>query len=344
MNKNIPFIPARYYLRLLDILAERGISLQDIWQISGLDLSAFLQLEDAKLSIQHIEKFIEFCLSYPQNYDLAFELGTVLKLSSHNIIGYGVMTSQTAEQAIQLVAQYFKLIIPSFRLTIKKQTPHLWLIFEPTIEMSRLTLHFHLEAITVAFYHNLVEILGAHTPLFHIYSSLAQPRHSLKYQKLHKAQLHFNHLSNPSIEFLLPLDILNTTLPMADEFSLRMVEQRCQEQLKQLSQSGEITAWVRMMLREAYQLPSLQDCARILNISTKTLQRYLKKQQADFHQLRMQVMLERATALLINSDKSITDIADELGYATSANFCRAFKQQMHLTPLSYRENNIPRKK
>ena len=336
MNKNIPLIPARYYLRLLDLLNQRNIPLSEIMQNSGLDANMFIQIEDAKLSIQQIEQFIEFCLKYPQNSDLAFELGSLLKLSSHSLVGYGVLTSQTAEQAIQLVAQYFKLIIPNFQLVVKKEQHILWLIFEPTMQMTHLTLNFHLEAITIAFYHNLIEILGAHLPHYHIYTSLHEPRHLEKYQKLHKAQFHFSTLNTPSIQFALPKEVLLTNLPMADEFSLKMVEQRCQELLKQLSNSGEIAAWLRMMLREAYQLPSLSDCAKILNISTKTLQRYLKKQNADFQHIRMQVLMERAKYMLEETDKTITDIADELGYATTTNFGRTFKQQTKMTPLAYR--------
>lgn len=339
MNRNIPLIPARYYLRLIDLLNHRDIPIYDILQLSGLDIEKFIQVEDAKLSIQQIEQFIELSLKYPQNSDLAFELGTLLKLSSHSLVGYGVMTSQTAEQAIHLVAQYFKLIIPNFRLMVKKDQQMLLLAFEPTMQMTRLTLNFHLEAITIALYHNLIEILGSNLPGYHVYLSLHEPRHLQKYQKLNKAHFHFNTLNTPSIQFLLPKEVLKTPLPMADEFSLKIVEQRCQELIKQIAHSGEVETWIEMMLREAYHVPTLNECARVLNISTKTLQRYLKKQNSDFHSIRMRVIMERAQHLLKESNKTVTDIADELGYSTSTNFSRTFKSQTHLTPLEYRQKS-----
>lgn len=338
-NKNLPVIPARYYLRMVDILQERQIPIFEAIQYAQLDVHQLNQLEDAKLSIEQVERLIEFCLKFPHNSDLAFELASVIKLSTHSLVGYVILTSQTAKQAIYLVAQYFKLIIPNFSLHIQEQQEHVVLNFEPVMSMNTLCLNFHLEAIAIAFYHNLLELLGVNLPNFHIYLSLEEPRHTAKYLKLNKAKFHFYCLPTAGIQIKIPISVLNLALPMADAFSLKIVEQRCQELLRQISTAGEIESWLRMMLRESYHVPTLQGCANLLNISSKTLQRHLKKHDADFHTIRMQVIIERAQHLLSNSNKTITDIADELGYSTSANFSRTFKKQVQLTPLEYRQRH-----
>ena len=110
--------------------------------------------------------------------------------------------------------------------------------------------------------------------------------------------------------------------------------------MKQLSDSDEMEAWIRMMLQEAYHIPTLAECSKLLNLSTKTVQRYLKKHGQDFHSMRMQIIIERAKTALTETDKSITEIADELGYSTSANFIRAFKTEMQMTPTQYREQTF----
>lgn len=56
--------------------------------------------------------------------------------------------------------------------------------------------------------------------------------------------------------------------------------------------------------------------------------------------MRMQIIIERAKTALTETDKNITEIADELGYSTSANFIRAFKTEMQMTPTQYREQTI----
>ena len=120
MDRNIPIFPARYYLKVIELLQQRGIAVAEILVESGLPIQKILQDEDAKLSISQIERFVELCLKYSQNADLAFELGSTLKLSSHSLVGYVAMTSETARQAIELIAQYFKLIIPNFQLKIRE--------------------------------------------------------------------------------------------------------------------------------------------------------------------------------------------------------------------------------
>uniref|UniRef100_UPI003260E266 helix-turn-helix domain-containing protein n=1 Tax=Clostridium sp. NkU-1 TaxID=1095009 RepID=UPI003260E266 len=49
--------------------------------------------------------------------------------------------------------------------------------------------------------------------------------------------------------------------------------------------------------------------------------------------------LQRAASMLLNTEKSINDIAYEIGYSSSSNFCAAFKKQYGITPLKYRESS-----
>jgi len=113
-KQQIPVIPARYYLHLIEILISTN-------QYDNSVLNQFKdQLSQTEfLSIQQIEQFIELGLSLPNTEDLAFQLGRNLKLSSHSLVGYALMTSPNLDHALKLIAQYFKLIMPSFKLSIQ---------------------------------------------------------------------------------------------------------------------------------------------------------------------------------------------------------------------------------
>lgn len=329
----IPVIPARYYLRLIDILINTN-------QYDITLLSTFkAELSKTELlSIQQIEQFIALGLSFPNTAHLAFELGKNLKLSSHSLVGYALMTSPNLEHALRLIAQYFRLIMPSFKLSIQfvpqQQKVELW--FEPILQMNQQCLAFHIEAIAVAFYYNVLELAGQQLQRYQLYMSLPEPAHLARYLQLTKANIHFNYTWLTGIRVVFEQQQLALPLPLADAHSLKVVEQRCQEQIQQIYHQGEIVQWVSMMLRQANQIPTLHECAKVLNISTKTLQRYLQAQGVAFHQLKQHICTERAIDLLENSNFSITQIAYELGYANPANFTRAFHKACACSPQAYR--------
>lgn len=51
------------------------MDLTELFQLLGTDLSSYVQQEDAKLSLAQIETLVSYLLKFPENRDLAFELG-----------------------------------------------------------------------------------------------------------------------------------------------------------------------------------------------------------------------------------------------------------------------------
>ncbi len=52
--------------------------------------------------------------------------------------------------------------------------------------------------------------------------------------------------------------------------------------------------------------------------------------------------IEKAKFLLTKSDKSISEIAKELGYSDNSNFTRFFRKFTGITPLKYRKRYLKR--
>ncbi|MBD5474576.1 MAG: AraC family transcriptional regulator [Lachnospiraceae bacterium] len=59
-----------------------------------------------------------------------------------------------------------------------------------------------------------------------------------------------------------------------------------------------------------------------------------------FTQILQQVRLERAQVLLQDTNLSVANIANQIGYETTEHFIRIFKKQMHMTPTEYRRKGI----
>lgn len=83
---------------------------------------------------------------------------------------------------------------------------------------------------------------------------------------------------------------------------------------------------------------SLDDVADIACLTKQSFCRYFKqKAQMNFSQYINNFRISKACELLLQSNLPITDIAYNCGYSSVAHFCKLFKEQTGLSPVSYRK-------
>ena len=81
----------------------------------------------------------------------------------------------------------------------------------------------------------------------------------------------------------------------------------------------------------------MNQAARLAGISLRSFQRRLADEGETFARLARQARIELAKDLLNNSDRSLTEIASELGYTEPQNFFRAFKRWTGQTAQQFRD-------
>ena len=84
-------------------------------------------------------------------------------------------------------------------------------------------------------------------------------------------------------------------------------------------------------------VPSLEQVAGNLCVSTRTLRRRLTAEGLSFQQVKQRAMHKVAIQLLTMSSASLSEIAYQLGYSESSAFVRAFRSWEGITPQKYRE-------
>ena len=87
-------------------------------------------------------------------------------------------------------------------------------------------------------------------------------------------------------------------------------------------------------------LPSFEEVAEALHSTTHTLRRRLKDEGHSFQEIKDSVRRETALDLLNNSELSVQDIAEQLGFSEAAAFIRAFKKWTGIAPAAYRESRL----
>jgi len=82
----------------------------------------------------------------------------------------------------------------------------------------------------------------------------------------------------------------------------------------------------------------IDQVARALNISPRTLQRRLAENSQSLAGLRDQVRLQLAAQALKSKRLSIEEISSQLGFSDRHSFTRTFKRWTGITPSAYRKN------
>ncbi len=92
-------------------------------------------------------------------------------------------------------------------------------------------------------------------------------------------------------------------------------------------------------MQENYSAVTLSSLAEFFNYSERQIQRIIKKSTGmSFSENIQKLKMKRAAQLLLNPDKTISEIAEELGYSDVGNFRHVFKKHFGSTPMEYRSS------
>jgi AraC-like DNA-binding protein len=330
--------PARYYAMFVDSLRRMDVDVDALLRSARIAQGA-LYATDGLLTLSQVDALIEGATDRTGRPDLGFGVGRLVKLSSHDILGYAIISSPTLDHGLRLAARHYRLITPSFAMSYSRDSGHAEIGLRPALSMKPETLRFHLEAVSVSLHEQMKALLGGRMPGYDAWIAGLAPGHRRRYLRLAPARWHFDGEAIPGARFRLPVTLVDRALPMADRSALQMAEARCELLLKRATQTG-LAEWVTMMLREADGgLPTMEDLARVLHLTTRTFDRRLRRDGARFLDLVKRVRTERACALLRDGRRSVTEVAYQLGYSDSSNFSRAFRRELSITPSEYRRRH-----
>ena len=337
-------VPIRYFAVLLEGLRKLGVDTHELLRMAGIDEAA-LDRRDGTLLPQEVESIVTSMRRLTGRTDLGFEFGRLIKMNSHDILGYGMLSCRNWDEVMRLVARHYHLMIETFTLRYRRQGAVGEAVYTPVTSMPLETLRFYYEVLAVA-HQNQMQLMFSPkpTPGYDIYLSMPEPPHVARYAALAPVRFHFEEHAVPGVRVVMGADLLDAPLPLADPRVVREIDERCSVMGKRPPAGDE--GWgeyVTMMLREARgELLTLDDLAKRVRVSARTIDRHLKKQNLRFRDLSNEVRLERACEMLTAPQTTVSQVAQTLGFTDAANFSRAFRRVMGISPGVYQQRLIER--
>lgn len=151
------------------------------------------------------------------------------------------------------------------------------------------------------------------------------------------AMMHYlDHVSEPVVGGQLPGYALKTV-------SVELLTEYQQKQVSALSAETALDTTMMLIRNEVMLYPnihvhSLRSLAKKHFINEKSLSRaFVKTFGVKISDFILDQVMQRAKYLLVNTEMTVADIADELGYSNDYNFSRTFKNMYDVYPAMFRK-------
>jgi AraC-like DNA-binding protein len=182
-------------------------------------------------------------------------------------------------------------------------------------------------------------LVGRRIPITLAEFGYPEPAHSAEYRTRFSTQLGFSR-PNTSITFdafYLDLPVVQNEQSVKD--FLRAIPENI---LVKYKNTNSLTAKIRARLRQALpdELPDLESMAYELHTTPATLRRRLQDEGESYQSIKDQLRRDLAITYLSHSERSVMDIALELGFAEPSAFHRAFKKWTGASPGEHRRSLV----
>ncbi|MES2127861.1 MAG: helix-turn-helix domain-containing protein [Pseudomonadota bacterium] len=325
-----PYLPARYAAPVFDILApDVGAS---VLQLAGLGADKLRH--DAVLTYREVERLFAAASAALPGGGLGFLLGQRITVDDHDTLSVVLRQCRTLDTLLRTLARYRKLVTNGFFVLYERDADFGDVVFRPAAALDNNALTTLEEVFAVAFHFDIMRLVGQ-MPGLEISLSIPAPAHAARYRQLKPTRFHFSASALPEVRCRIPAHLLDRPVlqiaPIVAAPALTTAPHLNE-------QSAEYAQWVALILREAEGVqPRLGELASMLNISARTLNRFLLAEGTSLRALGSAIRLERAMAMLRQSDTSISQVAYRLGYASPTSFYIAFRKGAGIGPREYRD-------
>ena len=329
-----PSASVQWFQGMLPALQAQGVNVARLLNLAGIDRT---ELERADARIAHMQIALFWTLACEMTDDplLALRVSRDFRPGSMSEVGYVMMAADTLAQALEVLMRYQRLLsdvsdchfvtdpdgIGTLSLGL---TPQTYAIPQALTDM--------LLGVAMAFCRWL---LGPQFRPRALCLRRQRPDDVSLYEDIFACPLRFD-CSQDSL--LLQARDLHRPLPSANAQVFLTHRRQLEEQLLRQQHhciALQVSDLLQRLLPEGE--PSRERIASLLNLSPSTLHRRLLAEGTSFKTLLDQTRAALAKNYLVQSERTLLDIAFQLGFSDPSNFFRSFKRWYGVPPGQFRK-------
>lgn len=323
-------IPIAFVHGMVSGILARGEPCDDLLQGAGI-APALLQQAGARVTADQYVALFRRLIEHLDDEAIGF-LSRPLKRGSFALMARSALGATTLEVAQRRVASAFRLLQDDVLLEPLREGGLAGLALRLTDPAMPRQVFLH-ELLLRIFWRLLAWLAGGQLPVARFDFAFESPAYAAGYGKVFPAELRFG---RPQSAFWFDAALLQQPV-RRDETALRAFMADAHANVIVPRRTDVVSTRVRSHLQAAQPAwPDLAATADALHMAASTLQRRLAMDGTSFQSLKDELRRDLAIVRLHTSTASLSALADELGFADSTAFQRAFKKWTGSAPGAYR--------
>lgn len=329
---------ATYPRMFVEVAGEYGISRAQILDRAGLPPDV---LDDpaGRLSLLDTWRILDACLTITGDPTLGFQNGLRLPLTAHGSLGYALLCAATPAESLSILERFWHVRGRGVLLIVRQSEAGMFFELVPEIAMSTKLRDLMFSSMLTSIYRGMQFVL----PMLPADTALWLPGNRPRGFENWQSELPVISFDMPRAGIVVPgsQSWLDQPLPTANPEALAQAIAQCERESALIDGVDDVLRQTRAAFAlgpDGY--PTPEQLAQALHLTPRTLRRRLHEQGHSYKQLLEEARRRDSCQLLGSPELEIQRISDLLGYTDPANFTRAFKSWMGMTPSVWRQRYL----
>jgi AraC-like DNA-binding protein len=320
---------------VVDALAAEGISLADALQGVGLSKDA-ISSPATRVALNQIIECYRNADKLSNDPHFAYNTGLRLHVSAYGMYGFAILSSMNYRQTMRFATQYHQLATPLATIDFSERGGHGIWTFAP-LPNARIDARLYKFLVEMQFGITLSlhrDIMGPSFAARELHVAYGPPGDAPGYPDIFGSAMLFRQSEN---RLLFDAAWLDGTPNLGNEITYSTVLGLCDGLMEEFRLRIGLIGKVRQALMiNLMRATSFEDVANSLDMSARTLRRKLSEEKTSFRKLVDELRMDMAIKYLRDTDLTVEDIAEALGFSDAANFRHAFRRWTQAAPHEFR--------
>ena len=322
-------VPIAYVRLTLELAENRGADRREVLKKTGIS-EAVLDRPDSRIPLLDYGRIVARTLAITGDASLGYAFGLRSTLTSHGLVGLGIMSQRTLREALEFIGKYLvQLRAPGFTFRCFTEGEHVVVDVRETLDYGPLR-QYALDMALVGF----TRIVQPFVPQSEVQLWFDCPETS--YYPSYRETLPLVQFNRGVNQLRCPADFLDRPVDTASRTTAQLVTQECERNVAVIGRCEDVLSRVRALLQGDGKELDLERVAKEIGTSSRTLKRRLRERGFTFRELVDEVRSEDGFRLLRETRLSVEEVAWRVGYSSHGNFIRAFRRWTGVTPAVFR--------